>query len=94
MDRLTRRPLVALNEATMREPNKKDRLSNRVRSATDRLKDPRRRHNRAGYNRRQRALYQRRLPQRFDPRHRQNRNNTSKRLAPEKRMGVGRLRSR
>ncbi len=92
---LSRRPLVTLSEQmpSVREPQKKDRVTNRLRAIADRFRNQRR-YNRAGYNRKERARYHSRLPQRNDPRHRFNRRRTSKRLAPEKRLGVGRLRQR
>ena len=97
MDRLnlTRRPLVTLVEGapSLREPQKKDRVSNRLRVVVDKFRNQRR-YNRAGYNHKERMRYKRRLPQRNDPRHKFNRTRTSKRLAPEKRLGVGRLRLR
>lgn len=92
--RLTRRPLKTLSEvATGREPHKADRLTNRVRRLVDKFAS--RRFNRAGYNRKERENYHKRIPQSQDKR-RLHPADTSgkKRVAPEKRVGAGRLRRR
>ncbi len=91
MDRLTRRPLITLDEATILEPHKADRVTNRVRRISDRFAW--RRFNRRQYNRDERKRYYKRLPQKNDPRHKQGIAKTSKRLAPPKRLGI-RLRDR
>ncbi len=91
--RLTRRPLKTITAGiSLREPHKADRLTNRLRKLADTFAT--RRFNRAGYNRRERANYHKRVPQARDAR-RQHPDDDSgpKRVAPEKRLG-SRLRRR
>ena len=92
MDHLTRRPLVTCVEGTLAEPQKADRIANRVRTILDRFA-ARRFTKRNAYNRAARKDYKKRLPQDADPRHRRGAAKTSKRLAPEKRLGT-RMRQR
>lgn len=79
--------------ATVLEPHKADRLTNRIRRLADKFAA--RRFNRADYNRRERRSYHKRIPQAQDKRRLHPRNKAGKkRVAPEKRIGAGRLRKR
>lgn len=90
---LTRRPLKTLSElASIAEPHKADRITNRLRTMVDKFAA--RRFNRAGYNRRERANYHKRIPQSQDGRRRRPGDDSGeKRKAPDKRLGM-RMRSR
>jgi len=83
--RLTRRPLKTLGEnVSLREPHRKDRLTNKVRT----FEFDKRRLGRAANNRRERENYHKRMPQARDQRRKHpNDDSGPKRKAPEKRLG-------
>ena len=89
---LTRGPLKTIGEASIREPYKADRLTNRVRKMREKFGN--RRFQRAAENRKARSNYKKRVPQRQDPRHKTGRAKGPQRLAPPKRGPFGRLRQR
>lgn len=74
------------------EPHKADAITNRLRKIVDRFSG--RRFERAKYNRRQRHLYHGRVAQSLKDHRPQTGPRPVHRTAPEKRFGVGRLRSR
>lgn len=90
---LVRRPLLTLGSEgyvveaiSAREPHRTDRLTNRVRKIGDKFVD-RKFRGKTAYNRKQRALYQQRVPsaqRKARPGHALS---GDKRRAPEKRIG-------
>jgi hypothetical protein len=82
--------LKTLGES-LAEPHKANSLTNRIRRITDRFSA--RKLMPAAYNRRQRNLYKRRLPQRVHNVH-PGVKKSEKRVAVPKRRQVGRLRQR
>jgi hypothetical protein len=89
--RLKRRPLKTLKP--LGEPGSKNRHDNAERRLFKDRFAPRR-FNRAGYNRKERANYHKRIPQALDARRRRPSDESGpKRKAPDKRLGT-RLRRR
>ncbi len=77
----------------MAEPWKSDRLTNKLRALADKFSS-RRREGKREYNRKERERYRKKMPQKGDHRHKHGKANGPKRLSPEKRLDVGRLRER